>query len=532
MTGSCDTSDGLVNAFCQLSLDDRVLQDTTVDQICFEAPEYPSKDPPEICPTPFQLPRMTSPHETAVPVHGALRRLPDDVLYHLFLSMDTSHPMRSLRTTVRLSHVCAQWRAVIVCAPLLWTYIGLLWTRNRTRHSQVIESFLHRSQRLPLTIQLIFTSDSDPEPYILEWSQALSPHAHRFRELIMKVYSPFPIRIAVQTITPLKMPRLTHFDLAMFDYQGCTISMKPRSAEQLVSLEGHHFIPIARTSYLDWTVRNFHITSLSLKYVDLTMAELFPVLIVTQSTLTHLEYYNVITADYVIGDVPRITLPKLTSLHVGYRCTLTAWNLVECLILPNLRSAFVHDFGRSPESRTPSRLQDKSCSAEDKDACKLLVALCPFTKVASLTLRGVTCFSSTFEEVMLPLQYLFQGLESLVLIQCDSQFLRVLFDVTLDSRLSELESLSKLVITSDDHQLVLFYLRLRAARGLPRLKLFSVNPRMALLRHFYREFAADFHVRGQVHHQPRKESSSLHPYPRESRPTRLADTAPTSISSA
>jgi len=374
---------------------------------------------------------------------------------------------------------------------------------------------------LPITLHLVL--DVHLEAYISEWAQVLSAHAHRFRALIMMVRSAFPLDFALQVILPLKMPRLNHFDLAMLDHHSFTIDMRPRSAEQANNLDNHLIIPKSPTSYLDWAIRNFHITSLSLKYLDLCVSELFPILVMTQSTLSHLEYYNVTVEDRYHHCLPRLTLPNLTSVSVGYCIAESVSSLVERLILPNLRSMFVHDFGRCPESRTPSDLQYESYSHEEKDACELFVALCPFTMVNSLTLRGVTCFASTFEDVMLPLQYLFHGLKSLVLVQCDFQFLHVLFDVTLDSHVSELDSLSELVITSDDYPLVMDYLRLRSVRGLPHLKMFSVNPRMALLRHFYREFAADFHVRGQVRHRPRKENTPVHPYPRESRPIRLVD---------
>ncbi|GLB42914.1 hypothetical protein LshimejAT787_1203630 [Lyophyllum shimeji] len=480
MAGSSDTVDELATSFRQLSLDN---------------------DPPQ-------------------PTHQvALKCLPDDVLYHLFLFMEASDRMESLMTVVRLSHVCAHWRAVILHAPLLWTYVKLSWTRKQINHSPVVESFLRRSKHLPVAVHLVL--DVPLEAPIFEWSRALSPHARRFQELVTVVHAALPIDLVLPAVLTSKMSRLTRFDLAVLDHHHCTIEMKPRFADHAASCGDHLLIAKTSTSYLDWTVRNFHITSLSLKYLDLPVSDLFPILIMTQSTLERLEYYNITVEDRYHHCLPRLALPKLTSLSVGYSIPRSASSFVDRLILPNLCCLFVHDFGRCPESRTPWHLQCEPCSDAEKDARELLVALCPFTKVSSLTLRGVTCFASTFEEVMLPLKYLFEGLESLVLAQCDSQFLHILLNVTLDSDISELESLSELVITSNDYPLVMDYLRLRAARGLPRLKVFSVNPRMALLRHFYREFATDFLVRGQVRHRASKASIATHPYPRELRPARM-----------
>ncbi|KAF5375956.1 hypothetical protein D9615_008157 [Tricholomella constricta] len=520
MLESFNTVEELADAFRQLSLDDWSLQD--LDPLYF-GPNHPLTSPflHKTPPSPTSLPGSSDVDSIPPPAGKALERMPDDIIYQLFNFLQTADPLESLRTTVTLSHVCAQWRAVAINAPLLWTYVKLSWTRKRINHSQVVEKFLSRSQHLPLTIHLVL--DLFLERYVYQWAHALSAHAHRFHELIMIVNSGLPLRVAMQVILPLEMPRLIHFDFAMLGNTGCTVAMKPRPAEQATRLGDHLVIPKSPVSYLDWTVRNFHITSLSLKYLDLGMSELFPILIMTQSTLTHLEYYNVTADDNIF---PRITLPKLTSLQIGYTWARSAWSLVEWLICPNLRSVYVHDFGRCPEARTPLDVRDDTAEwpdwAANKDARELLIALCPFTQITSLTLRGVTCFFSTFEEVTLPLQHLFRGLESLVLVQSDSQFFHALFDITLDSIPADLGALSELVITSDDYPLVLDYLRLRAARGLPKLTLFSVNPRMAILRHFYRDFSNDFHVRGQVKHQPRKETRSMgvHPYPREARPAR------------
>ncbi|KAG5645309.1 hypothetical protein DXG03_006498 [Asterophora parasitica] len=488
-------------------------------------------------------------HDVQVPVlaGSALGRIPDDIIYQLYQFLQSADPIESLHTTVTLSHVCGRWRTVAVHAPLLWTYVRLCWTQKRMNHSQVVDEFLRRSRHLPLTIHLVF--DLHVDQYIYDWANALSAHAHRFRELAIVVDSSIPPEMAIEAILPLEMPRLQHFNFALLGNARCTVAMKPRPSEQVARVDAHLIIPKSPFSYLDWTARNFHLTSISLKYLDLSMVDLFPVLVLAQSTITHLEYYIVTMDDNIL---PRITLPKLTSLHIGYTWAQSAWNLLDCLICPSLSTVQVHDFGRCPETRTPVEMRDDTAYATstassdsnidinsdthftpdpnsewatNKDARELLTALCPFTSITSLTLRGVTCFFSTFEDVTPPLEHLFRGLTALVLVQCDSQFFHALFDITLDSTPTDLEALTQLVITSDDYPLVLDYLRLRAARGLPKLGLFSVNPRMAVLRHFYGEFAEDFQVRGQVRHQPKREALAVHPYPCEARAPRLVGSA-------
>ncbi|KAG5653488.1 hypothetical protein H0H81_000125 [Sphagnurus paluster] len=446
--------------------------------------------------------------------------LPDDIIYHLLQFVQTPDPLESLHSVVIFSHVCAQWRAVAVHAPLLWTYVQLAWSPKQINHSAVVGSFLERSRDLPLSIHLII--DLMVEPYIQQWSLTLLPHAHRFRELVMGDNSGVLEHAAMRLISPLEMTHLSHFHFSIFEEGVCTFMMHPQPRKALPQLESNITIPNLPFSCLDWTVCNFHVTSLSLKYLEVTPSELLPILVLAQTTLTHLEYYAVAQDEDI--SFPPITLSQLTSLHIGYTLAQSAYALVDRLVAPNLSSVLVHDFGRCPETKTPTALRDDARETrpdwlQSKDACDLLMALCSFTQITNLTMRGVTCFLSVFEDVMLPLQYLFQGLKSLVLVHCDSLLMHALFDFTLDAALEDLEGLSELVITSDDDALVLNFLRLRAARGLPKLKLFSVNPRIAILRHFYRGFSADLHVNGQICHQPRKYTLG-YPNPREAYPRR------------
>ncbi|KAJ7666885.1 hypothetical protein DFH06DRAFT_1295028, partial [Mycena polygramma] len=50
------------------------------------------------------------------PVH----RIPDDLLYELFMFLVGDPSSQSCDTAVRLSHVCQDWRSIVVQAPLFW----------------------------------------------------------------------------------------------------------------------------------------------------------------------------------------------------------------------------------------------------------------------------------------------------------------------------------------------------------------------------------------------------------------------------
>jgi hypothetical protein len=419
-------------------------------------------------------------------------RMPHDVLYQLFLSYAPSNPINNVMGTVRLSHVCREWRSIILRAPLLWTYINMYMTSSGIDHSAVVASFFRRSKGLPLTFHLFTDVDVDRRR-CQELGRAISPHSHRFQAVYIMVDPLVSLQSPLDAVVPFPMPMLHHFDLAVKNQQRCTIFMKPRSKP----LDSHRVIPESPTPYLDWSVRGYNLTTLSLKYMTLSPANLLPILIMTQNSLLHLELYDDYLVDTSVG-MPYIALPSLVSLRVGYRRPAVMVRFIKLFILPKLICLSVHDFGSCPDSTTPRRMRDTFFkTAANKDATELLITMCPFTTVINLKLLGVTCPSTPLPELLLPLQYLFQAVKTLSLVLCDIDFLDVLVETTLAASPKFLENLSQLTLTSEDYPLVLEYLSLRAARGLPRLKLLSVNPRMALLRHFYSDYAEALRVVGR-----------------------------------
>ncbi|KAF9467625.1 hypothetical protein BDZ94DRAFT_1248577 [Collybia nuda] len=419
-------------------------------------------------------------------------RLPSDILYQLFLSSAPSDPIENVLETVRLSHVCSGWRSIILQAPLLWTYVNMYMTSSGVEHSAVMTSFFRRSKNLPLTFHLFADIDVDRRRRE-ELGRIISPHTSRFRALYIMVDPLVSLQSPLDAIISFPMPLLCHFDLAVQNQQRCTVFMEPRPQ----SSNAYFIVPDSPTPYLDWTVRGYNLTTLSLKYLDLLPADLLPILMMTQKSLIHLELYN----DYMVGvpaRLPYITLPNLISFRVGYRRPAVVAHLVKLLILPKLASLTVHDFGSCPDSTTPRRMQDTFFKVvPNKDATELLTAMCPFGSVGNLKLLGVTCPSTPLPGLLQPLQYLFQAVKSLSLVLCDADFLDALVEATVVASPTLLENLSELTITSEDYPLVLNYLSLRASRGLPRLKLLSVNPRMAVLRHFYADYAEGLRVVGR-----------------------------------
>ena len=423
-----------------------------------------------------------------------LLEMPDDLLYQLFTSILPPHPADALLTAVKLSHVCTNWRAIIINAPVLWMYVDMPITRKR-RHTHVVESFLRRSQQLSLDFHIRVRADADPVP--LHVVEAISLHSHRFHALSVLVHPRSSLNIALDAVSAMDLPLIQHFDLAVVGQQQCSLTMQPRSSAG--RFQNHLIIPHSPIPYLDWSIRTFNLTSLSLKYMDISAADLLTVLILAQFSLRHLEVYSDYR-DVCPNFLPCITLPHLGTIRIGYRRADVLCRIVDRLILPNLYSASVHDFGRCPERTTPSRYRDthfKSVIAQEKDASKLLVAMCPFRNLTHLKLRGVLCPSTPFESLILPLQYLFEGLSSLHLLKSDPEFMLALVDVTSVCSMHGLRNLTELSTTCEEYALVMEYLALRSARGLPRLRRLSVNPKISLLRHFYKEYAEEMRVLGR-----------------------------------
>ena len=422
-------------------------------------------------------------------------RMTNDLLYQLFLLIAPSSPADKILQSVLLSHVSREWRQVILGAPLMWTYVTMVISKSKTDHSEVIQSFLQRSDPHPMSFHL--SAFVDMEFRRCEVTKAIRGHAHRFQAVHVLVDKLASLTSPLDALSSFRMPRLQHFDLAVRDVQRCTILMNARTKSQWSTAP---YLPFTEspTQYLDWSLKRYTLTMMSLKYLDLTPSTLLPILIMTQHSLAHLELFNDnYDRDEEYLALPCVCLPNLVSLSIGYRRPRTMLRFIKMIDLPNLQRLSVRDLGRCGQKTTPKNMLDSSyrpTGKEAKDCFDLLLNLCPFRSIVHLKLHGITCPTTSLDELLLPLQHLFSALESLSIILCDVTFLEALIEITLLTSPERLNSLSELTITSDDYSHVLQYLALRAARGLPVLKLLSVNPRISLLRHFYSKHADSFRV--------------------------------------
>ncbi|KAG6808841.1 hypothetical protein H0H92_002624 [Tricholoma furcatifolium] len=452
------------------------------------------------------------PRQTSSPsndIRGTLHvgQLPTDVLYYLFSFMQSGDPDVWFRTAITLSHVCAHWRYVAIGAPLLWSHVRLS-TQCRRDLCITLDNILHRSKSLNLSVHLFIRPSGSFGSYGV---QTLSKHGPRIRMLAVSCPPTINYGTSVRKIlSPLPLPLLRSFSLQMTDFNQMRLSVTTDREDQITDLQLRRVLRRARhhlrMPYLDWTIQNFHITSLSLKSVTVLYRDLYPILVASQSTLTHLGYLvSNCHRDWENQRSRFLTFPKLMSLHIGYGCIKPAYQLAKRLVLPNLQSLVLHDFRRCPDSELPT-LVPETITPGRSDALKLLRVMSAWTTITRMTLRGIECFTSTYEEVMVTLQNLFRGLQSLSLLDCDGKFLHILRDFTSTSPHEDVAGLSELSIVAHDYPMVLDILRLRAGRELPRLKTLSVNPMMAILRPFVRDFVVELNVHevpgGSNNHMP------------------------------
>ncbi|KAF8208818.1 hypothetical protein K438DRAFT_288457 [Mycena galopus ATCC 62051] len=115
-------------------------------------------------------------------VEVPIYRVPDDILYRLFMSLTSEPSAETFDALVFLSHVCSNWRSIIVHAPLLWQFVTMHFSGSYRDHSATVESFLRRSQNQPISFAVF--SRHPPFPFSTSLVfPILRRHGHRVRSL-------------------------------------------------------------------------------------------------------------------------------------------------------------------------------------------------------------------------------------------------------------------------------------------------------------------------------------------------------------
>ena len=146
-----------------------------------------------------------------------------------------------------------------------------------------------------------------------------------------------------------------------------------------------------------WHLRN--ITSLTVSYLELGTdpripnRDLLDILSRNMSTLEHLEIIDTAPIICMLEFPCTVTLPRLTSLSIGYVRASLMVRLVQALSLPKLRSLTVRDVTRTPEFSTPKYiwgwLGNHVKDVQMEGALGLLTALSNFPTVTHLKVSGI-----------------------------------------------------------------------------------------------------------------------------------------------
>ncbi|KAJ7747666.1 hypothetical protein DFH07DRAFT_830897, partial [Mycena maculata] len=170
-------------------------------------------------------------------------------------------------------------------------------------------------------------------------------------------------------------PRVRKLLVTASDYRSLSSHLADLSSLSLTSLEYHE--AVIRSDYVPGTFSamsvppklkntkspfilpswrsHLDITALSFNYASLKLLDVFRMIELAQSTLQHLILYfqsrqDAVTATlWQLTDCPRIDLPELRAMELGYNDTLS---LVPLLHRVRLTSLSLHDFGHSPDRDT------------------------------------------------------------------------------------------------------------------------------------------------------------------------------------
>lgn len=209
-----------------------------------------------------------------------------------------------------LSHVCHQWRQIILSISRLWTRIHV----NRI-NSETFSTWVARSKTFPLYISV----ESD-HPRKVSW---LLPNAHRIHALHIRIDKHWDVKTSSHVVPKLCLPSLEVCELVCNSYKNSflwpnILQHSPRL--KLLSLVRVSSLPLLQCPLL---------THLMLRDCDVKFSAVFYLL--ARSPLLQevvLEFGDPFLAfEQPLSSLPHITLNRLTHLFIG-------------LFLPNALTAF------------------------------------------------------------------------------------------------------------------------------------------------------------------------------------------------
>ncbi|KAJ7667020.1 hypothetical protein B0H17DRAFT_1336225 [Mycena rosella] len=171
--------------------------------------------------------------EEIYPVLTLPNELISEIFLHVIPAYPRSPPRYGRRSPTLLTHICRQWREIALATPALWRAILLDGSIPSGEHIRFLASWLSRSGRFPLSIQMTDDfAELTPEeldvilPYRARWEH-LRLHIDFYQ--LLPLEGPMPlvrdleIRVPRVTIPPFpisyrQLPQLRSATLWDFDY--------------------------------------------------------------------------------------------------------------------------------------------------------------------------------------------------------------------------------------------------------------------------------------------------------------------------
>ncbi|KAJ7186944.1 hypothetical protein C8R46DRAFT_1206928 [Mycena filopes] len=409
-------------------------------------------------------------------VAAPIRRLPQDLLYELFMTITGKPSLESCDIAVRLSHVCCDWRAILLHSPLFWKFVAMHGARSRRDHSLTVDSFLRRSQDQLITVALFLRKTPCP---VSEFSRTLQHHAPRIRSLRVFTSDVETLSSHLRHLSAISFPSLQDHKAVLQSYRPGTFTAvacysEPKNADtQMLLLTG---VPT-------WPP-HLHVTTLSFTYSSFKFIDIFLILSMTRTTLEHLKLYSNAQMPSYLQDIAGspIELPKLRSLALGFQDPFSPLPFLWRARFPTLDTVSIEDIRSPTQKREPSNtpLQQLFQNVEPMTALvAVLLQVIPVPTLTSLRLVGLAYPASAPASGIAAAVNIFvllgPQLRTLDLADCGPGFLIGLAAAmcTNDPREWGLESLS---VRGMDCEAAVRCLRIREKEGHPKLKELVLAP--------------------------------------------------------
>ncbi|KAJ7764876.1 hypothetical protein B0H16DRAFT_1526052 [Mycena metata] len=432
-----------------------------------------------------------------------IRSLPQDLLYELLIILTSEPSLDGFDLALCLSHVCHDWRAVVVHSPLFWRFIPIPSSGSSPNHAATTESFLRRSGDQTITVAVFLRKASSSISDIT--CAALHNHTPRVRSLWVFTSDVPTLSSHLRHLSAVSFPSLKDHraviqsESSRFTAVSC-LSQPRNPHAQILLLEG---VPT-------WPP-HLHVTTLSFSSCSFSPIDTFLIVSMARATLQHLKLYLHPQTPVYMHDITgsAIELPALRSLWLGFHDPLAPVPFLWRARLPALESLSVEDLRpldtkRSKPCVSPSEFSGLQQVLGDIDPmCMLFTVLMRAitgsvgtNMLTSLRLVRLTYPSDIAASLFSP------HLCVLHLSHCEPVFLRGLVAALMGPSMWSLERLS---VAGETNSGLLLFLTIRKEKGHARLKELTLGTDMVTLpgwpevssgRAVYEDFTEDLVLGG------------------------------------